>query len=212
MTITVVCDRGTTRFENHRHRWRWMIHPDGPWHDEPHEPFARDALFIAQANAFLDPLEGHGLPLCSLEEGIQTLRVNLAALASLEQRTWQTIEPGKPGLCRFSRGGRWVNRTGRSQNGTVPIARGNSTMNSEKTAPPGDVDSQCQQLYRLAKSLIPGGTQLLSKRPEMFAPSSGPAITAKPGAARSSIWTAGGTSTCRTWASARACWVLPIRT
>ncbi len=30
-------------------------------------------------------------------------------------------------------------------------------------------------LYRLAKSLIPGGTQLLSKRPEMFAPEQWPA-------------------------------------
>ena len=93
MTITVVCDRGTARFENHRHRWRWMIHPEEPWHDEPQEPLARDALFVAQANAFLDVLEGHGLPLCSLEQGIQTLRVNLAALASVEQRTWQTIAP-----------------------------------------------------------------------------------------------------------------------
>ena len=33
----------------------------------------------------------------------------------------------------------------------------------------------CQQLYRLAKSLIPGGTQLLSKRPELFAPDQWPA-------------------------------------
>ena len=32
-----------------------------------------------------------------------------------------------------------------------------------------------QQLYRLAKTLIPGGTQLLSKRPEMFAPERWPA-------------------------------------
>ena len=31
-----------------------------------------------------------------------------------------------------------------------------------------------QDLYRLAKSLIPGGTQLLSKRPEMFAPEQWP--------------------------------------
>ena len=32
-----------------------------------------------------------------------------------------------------------------------------------------------QQLYRRAKQLIPGGTQLLSKRPEMFAPDQWPA-------------------------------------
>lgn len=34
--------------------------------------------------------------------------------------------------------------------------------------------SKTQALYRLAKSLIPGGTQLLSKRPEMFAPDQWP--------------------------------------
>ena len=32
-----------------------------------------------------------------------------------------------------------------------------------------------QQLYLKAKKLIPGGTQLLSKRPEMFAPGIWPA-------------------------------------
>jgi len=35
--------------------------------------------------------------------------------------------------------------------------------------------SRSQDLYRLARSLIPGGTQLLSKRPEMFAPEQWPA-------------------------------------
>ena len=94
MTITVVCEQGTARFENHRYRWRWMIRPDEPWYDEPYEPLARDALFVDQANAFLDAFEGRAAPLCSLEEGLQTLRVNLAALASVEQRTWQTIETG----------------------------------------------------------------------------------------------------------------------
>ena len=33
---------------------------------------------------------------------------------------------------------------------------------------------KCQQLYSLAKTMIPGGTQLLSKRPEMFAPDQWP--------------------------------------
>lgn len=36
-------------------------------------------------------------------------------------------------------------------------------------------DGKSQQLYREAKSIIPGGTQLLSKRPEMFAPDQWPA-------------------------------------
>src|SRR4051794_13271484 len=35
--------------------------------------------------------------------------------------------------------------------------------------------AQSQELYARAKQLIPGGTQLLSKRPEMFAPDQWPA-------------------------------------
>jgi len=36
-----------------------------------------------------------------------------------------------------------------------------------------------QKLYSKAKSIIPGGTQLLSKRPEMFAPEVWPAYFSK---------------------------------
>lgn len=94
ITITVICDKGTARFEYHQNRWRWMTRPDEPWHDEQHEPLPRDAMFVTQANAFLDTLEGRVPPLCTLEEGIQTLRVNLGALASVDQQgTWQQIRP-----------------------------------------------------------------------------------------------------------------------
>ena len=48
-------------------------------------------------------------------------------------------------------------------------------MNPKDARPASDADSNCQKLYRLAKSLIPGGTQLLSKRPELFAPDQWPA-------------------------------------
>ena len=47
-------------------------------------------------------------------------------------------------------------------------------MKAENRNTGKDGDSRCQQLYRLAKTLIPGGTQLLSKRPEMFAPDQWP--------------------------------------
>lgn len=36
-----------------------------------------------------------------------------------------------------------------------------------------------QDLYKRAKEIIPGGTQLLSKRPEMFLPDRWPAYYAK---------------------------------
>jgi len=41
------------------------------------------------------------------------------------------------------------------------------------------MDNKTQALYRKAKTLIPGGTQLLSKRPEMFAPDKWPAYFTK---------------------------------
>lgn len=89
LTITVVCERGTVRFEYYKMRWRWMLKPDEPWHDEPHEPLARDTLFVNQANAFLDAVEGKRAPLCTIGEAVRTLRCNLAALKSLTSEKWQ---------------------------------------------------------------------------------------------------------------------------
>lgn len=90
-TITVVCEQGTVRWEEHLDRWSWMTQPDDTWHVEPSASAARDAMFIGQANRFLDALEGLAPPLCTLEEGIQSLRVNLAALASAGRTAWQMV-------------------------------------------------------------------------------------------------------------------------
>lgn len=87
-TLTVVCTEGVARFEMHRQRWRWMLRPDELWHDEPAGTAQRDDLFVAQANTFLDAIDGLRPPLCSLEEGLQTLRVNLTILAAIERQTW----------------------------------------------------------------------------------------------------------------------------
>jgi predicted dehydrogenase len=91
VTITVVCEQGTARFEGHAMRWRWTQKPDEPWHDVQFDPIERDALFVAQAQGFLDALDGLAPPLCTLGQGVQTLRVNLAALESADRHAWQTI-------------------------------------------------------------------------------------------------------------------------
>lgn len=90
-TITIVCEKGTARFELHERRTRFMYEPDGPWEEARHELADRDEWYVRNANAFLDALEGAGPPLCTLAEGVQTLRVNLAALRSAETGAWQTI-------------------------------------------------------------------------------------------------------------------------
>ncbi len=74
-TISVHCERGTVRYEMHESRWRWMTEPGNAWHDERHDVSQRDALFIHQANAFLDAVEGKSAPLCSLDEGIAAVNV-----------------------------------------------------------------------------------------------------------------------------------------
>ena len=94
-TISVVCRGGIVRFEYHANRWRWAVEPGAEWHDESSPPLERDALFVRQAEAFLDAVEGSAPPLCTIQEGLQTLRVNLAILASAEQQTWQTIQRDK---------------------------------------------------------------------------------------------------------------------
>lgn len=92
-TLTVNCERGMVRFEIHRQRWLWTEHPEDPWQEEPCPPLQRDDLFLRQAHAFLDTIDGNAEPLCSLREGLQTLRVNLAALRSVESRRWEKLPP-----------------------------------------------------------------------------------------------------------------------
>ncbi len=91
VTMTVVCERGTARCELHEHRWRYLTKPGDSWHDEAIAPLERDALFRIQAHRFLDAVEGKAEVPCTLGEGAQTLRVNLAALASADRGTWETI-------------------------------------------------------------------------------------------------------------------------
>ncbi len=92
-TITVVCERGQLRFENHRQRWRVCTTPDAAWQDFllP-APLVRDALFIRQADSFLDAIEGKAAPLCDLRDGLQTMRANVAAIASWRAGQWQSID------------------------------------------------------------------------------------------------------------------------
>lgn len=84
-SITVVCEAGTARLELHNHRWRWMQNPNSQWCDEPADIKDRDTYFTLQEHAYLDQLEYGRAPLCSLEEGAQTLRVNVAVFSSSER-------------------------------------------------------------------------------------------------------------------------------
>lgn len=84
-TIQLNAARGSIKIELHRQRWGTFAYgdQDWTWREQPAEE--RDAHFFRQAGHFLDELEGKPSPLCSLEEAVQTLRFNLAALASAER-------------------------------------------------------------------------------------------------------------------------------
>jgi hypothetical protein len=81
-SITVVCESATARFVGHLNQWQWMTDPDSDWQIESFDVPDRDTLFVNQANTFLDFVEGRCEPSCSLEEGVHTLKANLAILES----------------------------------------------------------------------------------------------------------------------------------
>lgn len=93
IVIQVVCSRGTIRCEVHRQRLMWMTEPGGEWTSREFGPRERDDVYLRQAQQFLDAVEQRQTPACSLAEGWQTLRCNLAALRSSETAAWQSIDP-----------------------------------------------------------------------------------------------------------------------
>ena len=87
-TLTVVCEKGMVRYEAHRARWMSCVEVEAEWKIEGEFTLERDDLFTAQADAFIDQLEGKAEAACSLTEAQQTLRVNLAALESVKTGQW----------------------------------------------------------------------------------------------------------------------------
>ncbi len=82
ITIQIHCERGSLKLELHEQRWGVFRAGSSAWDYRPAPVNHRDDLFVAQAHAFLDGLEGKPNALCTCEEAIQTLKVNLAALRS----------------------------------------------------------------------------------------------------------------------------------
>lgn len=90
-SITVICERGTARFELHNARWLSMSEPGGEWKVEFQFSMERDDIFVHQANLFLDVLEGKAPPACTVEAGLQTLRVNLTVLDAAFAPNWRPL-------------------------------------------------------------------------------------------------------------------------
>jgi predicted dehydrogenase len=93
LCLTVVCSRGTVRYEAHRGRWSWMTEPGGEWQTGLERELERDTVFERQAELMLDAVEDRAAPRCSLEEAWRTLRVNLAILAAADSGKWHDVRP-----------------------------------------------------------------------------------------------------------------------
>ncbi len=86
LTITIHGLKGSLRadFQNQRVGVWMRGEKNWVWSELPVEE--RDAMYIRQAGAFLDALDGKPDDLATLNDGWQTLKVNLAAMQSSDQR------------------------------------------------------------------------------------------------------------------------------
>ncbi len=91
-TFLIGCERGSVKIELHERRWGFMKHGDQAWTWHVTAPLERDELFIAQANDFLDGMEGRPTPLATFEEAVQTLKFNQTALRSAANGAAITLE------------------------------------------------------------------------------------------------------------------------
>ncbi len=89
-TITVHAERGSIKAEFKKQRWSILPLKDEDWTHFEAKFEERDSLFISQANAFIDTIEGKKTRMASLEEAIQTQRTILAALKSFKTGTKQS--------------------------------------------------------------------------------------------------------------------------
>lgn len=92
-TLQFNAARGSVIVEYHRQRWGRFARGDADWTWETFPPADRDGPFVAQAHAFLDLCAGRPAACATLAEGIQAVRFNLAAFASL--RTGRRVEIGR---------------------------------------------------------------------------------------------------------------------
>lgn len=90
-TLTLICEQGSIRTDYAKKRISLIREPNGEWEHTPFTLDDIDEIYITQNSAFLDALENKAPVLCTLEEAIRTLRVNLASLKSAETKTWQSL-------------------------------------------------------------------------------------------------------------------------
>ena len=80
--VQIHCEGGSVKIEGHKQRWSVFRRGATAWEEHQIPPLERDDIFVAQANAFLDGLQGEANGLATVPEALRTLKFNLAALES----------------------------------------------------------------------------------------------------------------------------------
>lgn len=84
--IQVNGDKASAKICVPEHRYGLLRHGETEWTWSEPQVVERDDLFKMQALNFLDIAAGRAAPSCSLDEGLHTLHINLAALESAGER------------------------------------------------------------------------------------------------------------------------------
>lgn len=83
--LTVVGSQGTLRWDNASGETQWWTDSERAWRHVPApEGFERNDLFLEEMRHFLDVVRGTAVPVCSLHDGVEALRIALGALQSAE--------------------------------------------------------------------------------------------------------------------------------
>jgi len=82
--LQLIGDKGTIRMAGGADRLRIFSDEKDCWLDGDATPLDRDDLFMAQAQHFVDCIQGRAAPRCTIEDGERTLRTVLAALESVD--------------------------------------------------------------------------------------------------------------------------------
>jgi predicted dehydrogenase len=85
-TLQFNAENGSVKVEFASNRWATLSKGDSDWSWQNCPIPELDALFVAQAHAFLDRCNGKSSSLATLEEGIQAVAFNVAAFESLATR------------------------------------------------------------------------------------------------------------------------------
>jgi predicted dehydrogenase len=81
--LEVIGTDGTIQWNNSDGTVRWYQSDNNEWQTwSTSQKFERNEMFLAQMRHFLAVVRGEINPVCSLDDGIQALRIALAALES----------------------------------------------------------------------------------------------------------------------------------